>query len=57
MSQILLFIAARAKVMEIKDKRLFDYNSWQICRREILIASLLHLPVGFGGVLYFPGML
>ena len=43
-----------AKIMKIKDKRVFDYNSWQNVE-EKSDASLINFPVGFGGVLYFPG--
>lgn len=44
----------RAKVMEIKNKKQFNYNSWKYVE-ENSIASLLHMPIGFSGVLYFPG--
>ena len=43
-----------AKIMKIKDRRVFDYNSWQNVE-EKSDASLINFPVGFGGVLYFPG--
>jgi len=43
-----------AKVMKIKNKLKFDYNSW-VKANENSDESLMNFPVGFGGVLYFPG--
>ena len=43
-----------ARVMKIKSKLKFDYGSW-VKANENSDESLMNFPVGFGGVLYFPG--
>jgi hypothetical protein len=44
----------QAKVMKIKKKLKFDYSSW-VKVNENSDESLMNFPIGFGGVLYFPG--
>jgi hypothetical protein len=44
-----------ARRMQVSDNILLDYNNWPEDSKETHMPSKLNFPIGFSGVLYFPG--